>query len=95
VVTVNPYMTPDLSEPRRVARFDQRRLTFHDLTPLEQDYVSAERRLNRRIGADVAIGAVVIVLAWIVGLAFVGDPALDEPPTPTAYTHPAPEGATP
>jgi hypothetical protein len=95
VVTVNPYLTPDISEPRRVARFDSRRLTFHDLTPLEQDYDSSERRQIRRIGADVAIGAVVIVLAWVVGLVFVGEPALDEPPTTTAYTHPAPEGATP
>jgi hypothetical protein len=95
VVTVKPYLTPDLSEPLRVARYDQRRMTFHDLTPLEQNYVTDERRRHRRIGADVAIGAVVVFLAWVLGLAFVGDPALDEPPTPTAYSHPAPEGATP
>jgi hypothetical protein len=90
VVTVKHYLTPDLSEPRHVTRFDRDRLTWIDLTPTEQAEVVECRRRELHLG--VVLAAIGLFLVWVLGQVFVGEPALDPiAPSPTAaYVHPAP-----
>jgi hypothetical protein len=84
VVTVKPYLTPDLSEPRRVARYDQRHLAWHDLDLIERTEVSDDRK------AGLVLVAIAMFLVWVLGQVAIGEPALDPIQTPAAYSHPEP-----
>jgi hypothetical protein len=93
VVTVKPYLTPDLSEPRRVARYDRTRLTWIDVTTSDLVEPDLEQTGKRSLIAwALFYAALVICAAYVIGGAV---PEAAETPTTTAYSHPAPEGVTP
>jgi hypothetical protein len=90
---VKPYLTPDMSDPRTVARFDETRLTWIAVTSSDRAEIEAEKLADRALFAWVLLFASVIVIA----LFLIGDPAIQpiEAPTTTAYTHPAPVEVAP
>lgn len=82
-----------LLDPEGEFVIDSRRDTSHVLLtypPADRAEVHAEQRRHRRITADVAIGALAIFLAWVLGQVFIGEPALIDEPTPAVYVHPEP-----